>query len=149
MITYALVSQIRSLHEQGLSARQIARELKLGRRTVQRWLQRQQFQPRAPSPRPSKLDPWRGEVVSLLHLHPYTAQQLLQQLQARGYAGSYSILKRLVRLVRPKTQPAFLTPPNLAHFPTPGFGALSRDRRQRCGQPRPGRPGLDSDASYH
>ena len=109
MITYALFSQIRFLHEQGLSARQIARELKLGRLTVRRWLQRDQFQPRARSPRPSKLDPWRGELLRLLHLHPYSAQQLFQQLQARGYTGSYSILKRFVRQVRPKAQPAFLT----------------------------------------
>jgi transposase len=109
MITYALFSQIRSLHQQGLSARQIARELKLGRRTVRRWLQREQFQPRARSPRPSKLDPWRSELLRLLHLHPYSAQQLFQQLQARGYPGSYSILKRFVRQVRPQAQPAFLT----------------------------------------
>jgi transposase len=109
MITYALFSQIRSLHAQGLSARQIARELKLGRRTVRRWLQREQFQPRARSPRLSKLDPWRGELLRLLHLHPFSAQQLFQQLQARGYTGSYSILKRFVRQVRPKAQPAFLT----------------------------------------
>ena len=47
MITYAVFSQIRCLHEQGLSARQIARELKLGRRTVRRGLCREQFQPRA------------------------------------------------------------------------------------------------------
>jgi transposase len=109
MITYALFSQIRSLHQQGLSARQIARELNLGRLTVRRWLQREQFQPRARSPRPSKLDPWRGELLRLLHLHPYSAQQLVQQLQARGYTGSYSILQRFVRQVRPKAQPAFLT----------------------------------------
>jgi len=109
MITYAVFSQIGLLRQRGLSARQIARELKLGRRTVRRWLHRQQFQPRATAPRPSKLDPWRGELLRLLHRHPYSAQQLFQQLQAQGYAGSYSILKRLVRQVRPKAQPAFLT----------------------------------------
>jgi transposase len=109
MITYALFAQIRQLRERGLSARQIARELNLSRRTVRRWLRREQFQPRAKVVRPSKLDAWRAEIVRLLHLHPYTAQQLFQQLQARGYTGSYTILKRFVRQVRPRPQPAFLT----------------------------------------
>ena len=109
MISYALFAQIRQLRERGLSARQIACELHLGRRTVRRWLQREQFQPRAAAARPSKLDPWRREIVRLLHLHPYSAQQVFQQLQARGYAGSDSILKRFVRQVRPQPQPAFLT----------------------------------------
>jgi transposase len=35
--------------------------------------------------------------------------QLFSRLQAEGYAGSYTILKRFVRTVRPKNQPAFLT----------------------------------------
>jgi transposase len=109
MITYALFAQIRQLKDQGLSARQIARELNLSRRTVRRWLRREQFQPRAKVVRPSKLDAWRAEIVRLLHLHPYSAQQLFQQLQARGYPGSYTILKRFVRQVRPRPQPAFLT----------------------------------------
>lgn len=109
MINYTLFAQMRLLHERGLSARQIARELHVGRRTVRRWLKREQFHPRAPAARPSKLDPWRGEILRLLHLHPYSAQQLFQQLAARGYPGSYSILKRFVRQVRPKATPAFLT----------------------------------------
>ena len=109
MIDYALYSQIRLLRQQGLSARAIARQLKLGRRTVRRWLKQDHYKARTLSKRPSKLDPWREEIVRLLALHPYSAQQLFQQLRPKGYEGSYSILKRYVRQVRPKTQPAFLT----------------------------------------
>lgn len=109
MIPYALFAQIRQLQAEGLSARQMARQLHLSRRTVRRWLRREHYQPRATVPRASKLDPWRQEIVRLLHLHPYTAQQLFQQLQPRGYTGSYSILKRFIRQVRPQPQPAFLT----------------------------------------
>jgi transposase len=109
MIDYRTYCEIQRLHQEGLSARKIARQLKLGRRTVRQWLKRKPFAPRAPRPRPSKLDPWKGEIVRLLHLHPYTAQQVFQQLQPRGYEGSYSILKRFVRQVRPKPPTAFLT----------------------------------------
>ena len=77
MIDYHTFCQIRLLRdERGLSIRQIARELKLGRKTVRRWIQRQRFEPRQPSPkRPSKLDPFRGRVVHLLHQHPYSVPQ--------------------------------------------------------------------------
>lgn len=109
MIDYALYSQIQLLSQQGLSARQIARQLKLGRRTVQRWLKEDHYKGRTLSKRASKLDRWRGEIVRLLALHPYSAQQLFQQLKAKGYEGSYSILKRFVSQVRPKNRPAFLT----------------------------------------
>jgi transposase len=109
MIPYATYCQIRLLHQQGLSARQIAHQLKLGRCTVRRWLKREKFAPRAPVKRPSLLDCWHGEIVRLLALHPYSAQQLFQQLRPKGYKGSYSILKRFVHQVRPKSPPAFLT----------------------------------------
>ncbi len=109
MIDYATYTQIRLLKEQGLSARQIARQLKLTRKTVGRWLKQDHYGPRASAPRASKLDAWRGEIVRLLALHPYSAQQVFQQLQPQGYQGSYSLLKRFVRQVRPKTKPAFLT----------------------------------------
>jgi transposase len=109
MIDYSTYCEIHRLHKEGLSARQIAGQLKLGRRTVRQWLKRKQFAQRAPGPRASKLDPWKGEIVRLLNLHPYSAQQIFQQLQSRGYEGSYSILKRFVRQVRPKPTNAFLT----------------------------------------
>ena len=81
MITYALYCEIRHLQEQGLSARAIARQLHLGRRTVRRWLAREAFTPRATPRRPSKLDPWRSQINRLVALHPYRAQQLFQQLR--------------------------------------------------------------------
>lgn len=109
MIDYATYCEIHRLRQEGLSARQIACKLNLGRRTVRQWLKREQFVQRTAVPRPSKLDSWKGEIVRLLNLHPYSAQQIFQQLQARGYEGSYSILKRFVRQVRPKPASAFLT----------------------------------------
>jgi len=109
MIEYSTYCEIHRLHKEGLSARQIARRLKLGRRTVRQWLQREHFTQRIVVARPSKLDPWKEEIVRLLHLHPYTAQQVFQQLRARGYDGGYSIIKDFVRTVRPKPRSAFLT----------------------------------------
>ena len=111
MIDYHTFCQLRVLRdERGLSIRQICRELKLGRKTVRRWIKRQRFEPRQqPTKRRSKLDPFRGQIVQLLQQHPYTVPQLLRRLRADGYTGSYTILRVFARQVCPKQPPAFLT----------------------------------------
>jgi transposase len=110
MIDYQTYCQIRLLFtEKQLGLRQIARELKLGLNTVRTWAQRESFKRAAIPQRPSKLDPFKGDIVRLLAQHPYSAQQIFQQLKERGYPGRYSILKAFVRQVRPKPRPAFLT----------------------------------------
>ena len=113
MIDFHSFQQIRQLHDQeGLNGEQIARRLGLHRQTVNKWIQRQRYEKRASSSqtkRPSKLDAFKGTVLRLIESHPYTAAQLLTRLKAEGFAGSYSILKRYVRKVRPRNNPAFLT----------------------------------------
>lgn len=110
MIDYQTYCQIRQLHtEKKLSFRQIARELKLNGKTVGKWAQRESFQKAAAPKRPSKLDPFKGEIVRLLERHDYSAQQVFQQLKESGYTGGYSILNRFVHQVRPRPKPAFLT----------------------------------------
>ncbi len=110
MIDYHTYCQIREFYTvRQLTLRQIARELELDFKTVWKWARRESFQ-RAQAPkRPSKLDPFKGELVRLLERHDYSARQLFQQLQASGYTGRYSLVKEFVRQVRPKTKPAFLT----------------------------------------
>ena len=110
MIDYQTYCQIRQLYtEKKLSFRQIARELKLHWQTIRKWARRESFQKASAPKRPSKLDPFKGEVVRLLERYDYSAQQIFQQLTQSGYPGGYSILKGFVRQVRPKAKPAFLT----------------------------------------
>lgn len=122
MIDFHTFQQIRQLHDQeGLNGEQIAQKLHLHRQTVSKWIKRPRYDQRARTPetkRPSKVDPFKGTIVRLLHAHPYTAAQLFSRLKAEGYGGSYTILKRFVRRVRPKHAPAFLT----LHF-APGESA--------------------------
>jgi transposase len=109
MIDYETYCQIRLLAGQkNLKPSQIAAELHLDIKTVEKWLNRQTFQPRKGPKRSSKLDPFKKQITALLDRHPYTAQQLFQQLQQEGYAGGYTILKDYVRLVRPVRKPAYL-----------------------------------------
>jgi len=109
MINYSVFCQLRQLADQKhLNVAQIAEELNLDPRTVALWVARPRYQPRQSPQRTSKLDPFKGQIVALLERHPYTAQQVLQQLKTQGYAGGYSILKEFVRRVRPVRKPAFL-----------------------------------------
>lgn len=110
MIDYQLYCQIRQLHqEKKLALRQIARELKIDFKTVQKWARRESFQKASQPQRGSKLDPYKGEIVRLLERHDYSAQQIFQQIREQGYAGGYWIAKKFVNQVRPRSRPAFLT----------------------------------------
>jgi len=110
MIDYALFSKIKHLgRNDGLTARQIARELSMDVRTIRKWLDEMQFKPRNSPPRASKLDPFKRDIVRLLEAHPYTAIQVFQCIREQGFTGRYSIVKDYVRKVRPPKPRAFLT----------------------------------------
>jgi transposase len=109
MIDYQTFQQVRLLADQKqLKASQIALELDLDPKTVQKWIDQPRYQPRQSSKRPSQLDPFKGPIVALLERHPYTAQQILQRVREQGFAGGYTIVKDFVRQVRPLRKPAFL-----------------------------------------
>jgi transposase len=109
MIDYQTYHQIRQLRQQGLTAGQIAGELRLDERTVRAWMDEEKYQPRQSTKRPSKLDTYRQEIVRLLQAHPFSARQILRRIKENGYTGGYSILKEFVASVRPPKQEAFLT----------------------------------------
>ena len=110
MIDYELYCKIRDYHEnRHLSVAQIAHELHLDARTVGRWLAAERFRPRQAAPRPSKLDPFKGQIVRWLQSHPYTAAQVFLRLRESGYSGGQTIVKDFVRQVRPPRTKAFLT----------------------------------------
>ena len=130
MIDYHAFCEIHRLVEQEhLSLGQIACRLHLAYQTVEKWADRSTFQKAQMPKRPSKLDTFKGQIVGWLQRHPYTAQQLFQQLKAQGYAGGYSILKEFVRQVRPAHKPAYLklefAPGECAQVDWGSFGAIA------------------------
>jgi len=110
MIDYEQYCQIKDYHERRqLTVTQIARELHLDERTVARWLAAEKFRPRQVAPRPSKLDPYKKQIVRWLESHPYTATQIFLRLREGGYTGGITIVKDYVHQIRPPRTPAFLT----------------------------------------
>jgi transposase len=110
-------------HQQGASIRAIAKELGISRGAVGRALVQVQAQrdgPTAPLHKPRRrgsiLDTYEPLLRELLGRYPdLTVERALQELQARGFTGRYTIVRQRLRLLRPRASstpvPRFETGP--------------------------------------
>jgi transposase len=108
MIDYEQFCTIRQLKSEGLTPGQISDKLGLDSRTARKWMDRERFQQRLPCLRPSKLDPYKEEIVRMLERHPFTARQVFQKIREHGFDGGYTIVKDYVCKVRPGRRKAYL-----------------------------------------
>jgi transposase len=96
--------------QSGMSLRAIAEDLGISRGAVARALARVQAQRdgrAAPSPRPrprqSIIDPFEPILKELLAKYPnLTTARALQELQARGFTGKYTVVRQRMGLLRPR-----------------------------------------------
>ncbi len=101
--------EIRILHRQGLSVREIARRTGHSRNTVARYLRCDgvpRYTPRAPVV--GKLGPheaWLAERVRSALPERLSAVALLRELQERGYAGGITVLREHLARLRPAVAP--------------------------------------------
>lgn len=110
MIDYPTYQRIHALHHhEGLSARQIAKELMLNEKTIISWLKKARYTARETVRKPSLLDPFHDRIRQLLHQHNYSAMQVFKFLQDDGFQGGYGIVKNYVHIVRPPRKKAFLS----------------------------------------
>ena len=107
MIDYETYVRIRNYFTRdGLNYSQIADELNLDHRTVARWANEERYLPRRSAKRPSKLDPFKNDIVRMLERHSYSARQIFQRVQQNGFDGGRTIVTDYVRKIRPpKTKP--------------------------------------------
>ena len=136
MIDYELYCKIKDYHDnRRLSVPQIARDLSIDERTVSRCLNAEKFRQRQIVPRPSKLDPFKPQIVRWLESHPYTATQVFLRLRQIGYSGGITIIKDYVHHVRPPSTRAFLTlafaPGECAQVDWGQFGSINVGNTRR------------------
>jgi transposase len=113
----ALRQEIVQRHQAGASMRAIARELGIARGAVARVLaevQAQRAGQAAPPPprrrRGSILDAYEPVLKDLLAKYPHlTVERALQELQARGFRGRYTIVRQRLQRLRPRATPAPVT----------------------------------------
>lgn len=110
-----LANMVVTLHGRGWSQRRLARELEVSRNTVRAILERNQAArtgghsalPPKKRRRKSKLDPHVDFVRKRLADHPdLSAVRIHEDLVEEGFDGSYTIVKELVRRLRPKPKKA-------------------------------------------
>jgi transposase len=93
----ARYEQILTLHPQGLSQRVIARQLHVSRKVVHRSVTAGTFLERAPTgKRQSKLDPFLPYLRKRWEQGCHNGLQLACELQAQGFHGSASLVRRLI-----------------------------------------------------
>ena len=101
--------QINDLHRlywsERWSIRKIERHLKMGWRTIRKYLEAPAQEPAVRS-RSSKLDPFKDNIAEWLEKDPQvTAAVIEQRLRPLGYEGGSSILQEYVRKARPQLKP--------------------------------------------
>ena len=98
-------TQVIELHDQGLTAVEIASRIGISGRTVQRWLRNGSFpEARRRRRRPSLIDPYERYILSRWQEGCRNGLQLYRELTARGYKGSPKAMYRyLARLQTPQS----------------------------------------------
>src|SRR5436305_11576607 len=111
----ALRHEIVQRRQAGASQRAIARELGITRGAVARALaqvQTRRAQPATALPTPRRrrgsiLDEYEPILKELLAKYPnLTGERAVQELQARGFRGHYTIVRERIKLLRPRPAPA-------------------------------------------
>ena len=101
---------ILDLARQGMSVSAIARRTGHDRKTIRKYIAKG-LEPPAYQPRPPRstlVAPFEAYLRERLQAYPeLSTKRLLREIRERGYEGGYTILKAVVRTIRPKPAPAF------------------------------------------
>jgi transposase len=100
---------IKALVEGGVPKARIAEELGLDRKTVARHAVDAEPHKYSRAAVPSVLDPYKEYIRQRLATYDLTAMKLFAEIHKQGYAGSYPVVQRFVKAIRPlKPKPAFV-----------------------------------------
>jgi transposase len=91
--------KIRQYFKETGSLRAVARRAGVSRNAVRRQI-RGTYKVRASSPRPSKLDPYKAKIDYLVKEKKLSGVRILEEIQAIGYTGGYSIVKDYIHPLR-------------------------------------------------
>lgn len=90
--------EIRSDRQKGLSYSELGRKYNLDRRTAKRYAQSESRPVYSlTDSKPSKLDPYKDQIVFWLEEAPYSATRILEKITEQGFDGGYTVVKQFVR----------------------------------------------------
>jgi transposase len=106
MISKEEYVSIKQLHHQGYNIAQIARALKINRKTVRRHLKNDEYCRYNTRNRKSQLEKHREYLQARLKEYPLLSSiRLFGELKERGYTAGYRLLCKYVRKLRPPAKP--------------------------------------------
>lgn len=131
---------LKVLLEEGVPQTRIADQLNIDRKTVARHAEDIEPPAHERNARYSNLDPFKPHIQQRLAKYDLTAMKLYAEVAAQGYRGSYPVVQRYVRQIRPpKPQPAFVrfetAPGQQAQMDWSPFGRinhLGQSRKLSC-----------------
>ena len=138
MIDKRTIFEIHRLNNLGWSARKIARDLRLARTSVKKYLEKPEHSVVKRAPRGSKLDPYRELIDQFLDQDPEVqAPVVLQRLQSNGFDGKITIVRDYLQKKRGRIKNRepfirFESPPgkqvqiDWGHFGTLSYGDAKR-----------------------
>ena len=135
MITQEILVNIHVLHSQGLGIRAIARELRISKNTVRRFLCKPSQQP-IYSKRPAqetKLCPYESHIkarIAAAAPHWMPAAVHFREIKALGYSGGVSMVRSFVRTLKPaQNEPVVLFETEPAEQLQVDFTTIKRGKR--------------------
>jgi len=90
--------EIRTDYQKGLSYSELGRKYSIDRRTAKKYAMsdsRPEYV--LTESKPSKLDPYKHQIVIWLEEAPYSAMRIFEKVKEYGFEGSYSVVKQFVR----------------------------------------------------
>jgi transposase len=109
--------EIKDLHHQGLSKREIARRTGKSRNTIDKLLEQKTPQPFQKSQRASCLDPYKPYLSARWEEYGLTSTRLLEEIRAQGFTGCLNLVQRFLKTLKDqhkahqKATVRFETPP--------------------------------------
>jgi transposase len=97
MIQLEMWMDIKDLHRQGLSQREIARRTGHARNTIAKVLGQKAPQAFNAPQRPSCLDPYKPYLLARWQQYALSAPRLLAEIRAQGYPGSVNLVQRFLK----------------------------------------------------
>lgn len=94
---------IKLLHKEGHSIRQIAKATGFSRNTIRQVLRQKSPLPFQTPERPSKLDPFKAYLSARYLATGLSATRLFEEIKAQGFTGSIIILRRFLRTLKAGT----------------------------------------------
>jgi transposase len=97
MLTQEDYIVIKTLTRRGVYQKDIAAELGVHPKTIQRALKNGKAPEKKRKKRGSKLDPYKAKIDQLLSENVWNAHVILREIQSEGYTGGYTILREYIR----------------------------------------------------